>query len=50
MAGKRVIGKDAATTDVEAALQFIREHHQATLALYDTMVREAEAKLAERPV
>jgi HPt (histidine-containing phosphotransfer) domain-containing protein len=50
MAGKRVIGKDAATADVEAALQFIREHHQATLALYDTMVREAEAKLAERPV
>ena len=50
MAGKRVIGKDAATADVETALQFIREHHQATLALYDTMVREAEAKLAERPV
>ena len=50
MAGKRIIAKDAAPGDVEAALQFIREHHQEAMTLYDTMVREAEAKLAERPV
>ena len=50
MAGKRIIAKDAAPEDVEAAVRFIREHHQETMALYDTMVREAEAKLAKRPL
>jgi len=50
MAGKRIIAKDASPEDVEGALQFIREHHRETLALYDTMAREAEAKLAERPL
>ena len=45
-----IIAKDAAPEDVEAAVRFIREHHQETMALYDTMVRDAEAKLAKRPL
>ena len=50
MAGKQIIAKDAAPEDAEAALQFIREHHQETMALYDEMVQEAEEKLAAHPV
>ena len=50
MAGKQIIAKDAAPEDVEAALQFIREHHQETMALYDAMAKEAAEKLAEHPV
>ena len=36
--------------DKEAAVRFIREHHQETMILYDAMVQEAEEKLAEHPV
>ena len=50
MAGKQIIAKDASPEDAEAAAQFIREHHQETMALYDAMVQEAEEKLAEHPV
>ena len=49
MAGKQIIAKDAAPEDAEAALQFIREHHQEMMALYDVMVQKAEEKLAEHP-
>ena len=50
MAGRQIIAKDASPEDAEAAAQFIREHHQETMALYDAMVQEAEEKLAEHPV
>jgi signal transduction histidine kinase/CheY-like chemotaxis protein/HPt (histidine-containing phosphotransfer) domain-containing protein len=49
MAGKQIIAKDAVPEDVEAALKFIREHHQETMALYDAMAQEAAEKLAEHP-
>ena len=50
MAGKQIVAREAASEEAEAALQFIREHHQETMALYDTTVLEAEEKLAEHPV